>query len=215
MMTGRVSLLATFWHAPLRPNAECKQHLFMPVVDTRRWTADEVRSLPDEPGARFECVDGELLVSPTPSLSHQWAVAALFRALDAYCRAGDIGAVGMAPGDLQLDDATLVQPDLFVLPFVGGRRPVLPAEIGRALLVAEVLSPTTARYDRVVKRARYQRYGVEYWIVDLDARLVERWTPETPRPEIITGTLSWHPANVATALPIDLEALFAEALGER
>jgi len=90
----------------------------MPVVDTRRWTAHEVRALPDEPGLRFECVDGELLVSPSPSLSRQWAVAALFRALDAYCRAGDIGAVGMAPGDLQLDEATLVQPDLFVLPLV-------------------------------------------------------------------------------------------------
>jgi len=67
----------------------------------------------------------------------------------------------------------------------------------------------------VVKRARYQRYGVEYWIVDLDARLVERWTPGVPRREILTGTLSWQPAEAATALRIDLDVLFAEALGER
>lgn len=189
--------------------------MFMPVVDTRRWTADEVRALPDEPGRRFECVDGDLLVSPSPSLSHQWAVAALFRALDAYCRAGEIGAVGMAPGDLQLDEVTLVQPDLFVLPLVGGRRPVSPSDIGRALLVVEVLSPGTARHDRVVKRARYQRYGAEYWIVDLDARLVERWTPDAQRPEILTGTLAWQPAETAVALRVDLDALFGEALGER
>ena len=214
-MTGRASPLTTIWRDPLQPNAECEQHMFMPVVDTRRWTADEVRSRPEEPGMHFECVDGELLVSPSPSLSHQWAVAALFRALDAYCRAGEIGAVGMAPGDLQLDEATLVQPDLFVLPLVGGRRPVSPAHIGHPLLVVEVLSPSTARYDRVVKRARYQRYGVEYWIVDLDARLVERWTPDAQRPEIITGMLPWQPVEAATALRIDLDALFAEALGER
>ncbi len=122
---------------------------------------------------------------------------------------------GHGPGDLQLDGATLVQPDLFVLPLIGGRRPVSPSDIGRALLVVEVLSPSTARHDRVMKRARYQRYGVEYWIVDLDARLVERWTPGVPRPEILTGTLTWQAGETAVALRTDLDALFAEALGKR
>lgn len=36
----------------------------MPAIQVPRWTADAVRALPDEPGKRFECVDGELLVSP-------------------------------------------------------------------------------------------------------------------------------------------------------
>ena len=83
------------------------------------------------------------------------------------------------------------------------------------LLFVEVLSPGTARYDRVVKRGRYQRYGVEYWIADLDARLVERWTPASDRPEMITGTLTWHPAGASEALTIDLDAVFAESVGER
>jgi len=41
-----------------------------------------------------------------------------------------------------------------------------------------VLSPTTARSDRVNKRALYRDERVdEYWIVDLDSRTIERSTP--------------------------------------
>jgi hypothetical protein len=65
----------------------------------------------------------------------------------------------------------------------------------------------------VVKRRRYQRYGVEYWIVDLDARLVERWLPDASGPEVLDVTLRWQPRGAAAPLEIDLTALFAEALG--
>ncbi len=187
----------------------------MPAIESRVWTANDVRALPDEQGKRYECVDGVLLVNPAPKLAHQSAVGLLFSLLHDFAKRHTCGAVFMAPGDLELDPFTLVQPDLFILPLSDGRRPVDHNEIGHALLLVEVISPSTARYDRVVKRARYQRYGVEYWIVDLDARLVEKWTPDAERPEIITGTCTWQPAGVAAALPIHLDALFAEALGER
>jgi Uma2 family endonuclease len=187
----------------------------MPIAAPHRWTADEVRALPDEPGKRFECVDGELLVSPSPRLPHQWAVGALFEALTAYCRAHGIGAVGMAPSDFELDRFTLVQPDVFIVPLVNGRRPVTVDELGHPLLFIEVLSPSTARADRVIKRGRYQRHGVPYWIVDLEARLVERWIPNAERPDIVTETLDWQPDGVSEPCRIELPALFAEALGER
>jgi Uma2 family endonuclease len=77
-----------------------------------------------------------------------------------------------------------------------------------------VLSPSTARYDRIVKRGRYQRHGVEYWIVDLDARLLERWTPESERPEILTESVTWLPVGAASALTLRLTPLFVEAVGE-
>jgi Uma2 family endonuclease len=186
----------------------------MPAVSPRRWTADDVRALPDEPGKRFECVDGELLVSPSPRLPHQSMVGALWRAIEDYVRAQGIGAAFMAPGDLELDRFTLVQPDVYVLPLVAGRRPRTVEEIGFPSLFVEVLSPSTARYDRVVKRGRYQRYGVEYWIVDLDARLVERWLPASERPEILTASIRWMPDGAATALVLELEPLFVESVGE-
>jgi hypothetical protein len=121
----------------------------------------------------------------------------------------------MAPTDLELDPLTLVQPDLLVLPLVNGRRPVEAHEIERPLLLVEVLSRSTARFDRVVKRARYQREGVECCIVDLDARLVERWMPTSDRPEIFTDEVRWQPAGAAEPCGIVLDALVAEALGER
>ena len=74
-----------------------------------------------------------------------------------------------------------------------------------------MLSPSTARYDRVVKRKFYQRQQVgEYWIVDLDARLIERWQPSDHSPEILSDSLTWAPAGAPAALTIDLEALFRD-----
>ena len=50
--------------------------------------------------------------------------------------------------------------------------------MSKLLLAAEVISPSSARGDRVDKREAYQRNGVpEYWIVDTAARVVERWHP--------------------------------------
>ena len=61
-----------------------------------------------------------------------------------------------------------------------------------------------------MKRRLYQREGVpEYWIVDVDARLVERWRPGDERPEILTTRLTWRPDPAAPALEIDLEPYFA------
>jgi Uma2 family endonuclease len=77
----------------------------------------------------------------------------------------------------------------------------------------EVASPSTARYDRGLKRRFYQRAGVpEYWIVDLDARIVERWRPGDARPEVLDGVLSWQPGPEAPALTIDLAAFFARVM---
>ena len=82
------------------------------------------------------------------------------------------------------------------------------------LLVIEVLSPSTARADRGRKRVIYQDQGVpEYWIVDLDARLVERWRPEDSRAEVVGGTLEWQPRAEIEPMRIELPAFFDEVLG--
>ena len=87
--------------------------------------------------------------------------------------------------------------------------------IRKLLLATEVLSPSTARADRTVKRRRYQRYGIpEYWIVDVDARIIERWMPSDERPEVLHETLVWQPEPGAPGLTIDLSELFREILGD-
>lgn len=180
-----------------------------------KWTVEEVWALPDVPGERYECVDGELLVSPSPARSHQRCAGYLHVQLWGYVGlAPRIGDVLLAPSDVRLDDFTLVQPDLFVAPLIDGRRPNGPRASERFLLVIEVLSPSSQRADRLVKRRRYQRSADVYWIVDPEARLVERWLPDDDRPEILTESISWHPAGREGALVVDLPALFLEASGE-
>lgn len=84
----------------------------------------------------------------------------------------------------------------------------------RALVLAvEVLSPSTARGDRRVKSRIYMEEDVgEYWIVDLDARVVERWRKGEGRPEIVSSMLSWQPAADLPPLALDLDAYFSEIL---
>jgi Uma2 family endonuclease len=180
---------------------------------TDQWTAERVQALPGD-GMRHELIDGELIVTPAPAWNHQRAAGALYRQLHAWLAGRGVGDVLMAPADIILDQRTLVEPDLFVVPLVNGRRPEDWASVGQLLLVVEVLSPSTARYDRQLKRLRYQREGVpEYWIVDVASRLVERWRPEDSRPEIVTGMLAWQPAGTDASCAVDLGMVFEEADG--
>lgn len=144
---------------------------------------------------------------------HQDAILALAVRLDPFVRSTGTGYLSISPADIELDDRTLVQPDLFVFELPGGRRPEGWKDISKILVAIEVLSPSTARADRHVKRRRYQRHGIsEYWIVDLDSRLVERWRPADQRPEILSEMLTWQSSESAPPFELDLTALFAEVL---
>ncbi len=186
----------------------------MSAVERRRWTAREVRELiAHTPLAtpRYELVDGELLVTPSPNLHHQRAVKLLLVSLQEYLAANPIAEVLFSPFDVEVEPESVTQPDLFVLPLSESRRladgAALPA---RELLVAiEVLSPSSARHDRVRKRPLYQRHVPEYWIADVDAQLIERWRPNEERPEIIAGVLEWSPVGSAAPFRLDLPTFFA------
>jgi Uma2 family endonuclease len=109
-----------------------------------------------------------------------------------------------------------VQPDLFVARHERRelRQRGWPA-VQRMALVIEVLSPGSARQDRGKKRELYMRTGVEdYWIVDLDARAVERWMPGRSAAEVVTGPITWTDSAGGPALTIDLRALFDSVFAE-
>lgn len=167
-------------------------------TEPRYWIPEDVLALPAD-GNRYECIDGELLVSPAPPWPHQLVVSELHARLFGYLRDRSVGVMLIAPADVRLETSSIVQPDLFVVP-----RSVAPVTatdwtaLDRLLLAVEVLSPSTARYDRLTKRAFYQRAGVdEYWIVDRHARVVERWCPTDERPEIVATELRWKPVGAA------------------
>ena len=187
----------------------------MPTPLPVDWTAELVHALPDD-GNRYEVIDGELFVTPAPSFVHQRAVLELAVRLRAHLREHPVADVMIAPADVEFREPhVMVEPDVFVIPLVEGRAPRTFQDAGRLLLAVEVLSPTTARADRRVKRRLYQEQGVpEYWIVDVDARLVERWRPGDDRPHILAETIEWQPDPATPALVIDLPRYFAEVLGE-
>ena len=183
----------------------------MPAQQTG-WTADMVRALPDD-GNRYEVLDGVLFVSPAPSALHQRAVAALLEILTPYCRQHQIGEAMISPADIQFSEQRVLQPDVFVVPLIEGRQIRSWNEVTSLLLSAEVISPSTARADRVEKRIVLQDENVpEYWIVDLDARVVERWRPDDERPAIIREKLGWHPDPALPSLEIDLTDYFVHVL---
>ena len=186
----------------------------MPIAQERRWSVEDVWALPDD-GNRYETVDGELLVSPTPRFVHQRAVSRLGFLLTAYVSQHGIGELLYAPYDVVLDPFTLVQPDVLVIHPVGMDvvRGAVPPPA--PFLAIEVLSPTTARADRIRKRPRYQRAGIECWLVDLESELVERWTAESERPEVCTERLVWQPAGAGAPLSLDVAAFMREVVGPR
>jgi Uma2 family endonuclease len=179
----------------------------MPAQKTE-WTAEMVRALPDD-GNRYEAIDGELFVSPAPAPKHQAVLARLFPILSPYVTQHRLGWVWWSPADIELSPKTAVQPDLFVVPDEGRGEPQSWSDITRLLLVVEGLSASTASYDRLKKRPAYQKAAIpEYWILDIDSRLVERWTPEDLRPEVIADILEWRPRPEITPLLIKLEDIF-------
>jgi Uma2 family endonuclease len=176
------------------------------------WTTEMVLALPED-GIRRELLDGELVVMPAPSLLHQNVVGEMYETLKQYVRASRLGSAHMSPADIVLSTRRLVQPDVFVAPLVDGRTARSWTEIRALLLVVEVTSPSTARYDRIKKRRIYLSEPVDdYWIVDLDARLIERWRHGEERPEVIEDVITWQPLASVPALAIDLQALFETAL---
>jgi Uma2 family endonuclease len=183
----------------------------MPIVK-RDWTTADLAELPDD-GNRYEVLDGELHVTPAPSLDHQAALQLLHRSIADYLDREPVGYAFVAPIDITFSPRRAVQPDLSVLPLHAGRRPRRFQDVQRLLLAVEVLSPSSVRADRVAKRTIYREEGVDaYWIADLDARTFERSIPNDSRVEVLAGRIEWHPTGAVTPLVIDLEDYFRRVL---
>ena len=180
----------------------------------RRWTSAQVRDLIDEsrPSPRYELIDGELIVTPSQGWPHQIAVTEMLITLVKYLELQDAGVALSSPAALELKPDTITQPDIFVTPRrLPGNADGMPtwADIKELALTVEVISPTSVRIDRITKRDFYLDAGVpEYWIVDLDARMIERWIPTRETPEVIRNSLEWKPEGAETPLIVDLVSLF-------
>ena len=190
----------------------------MPATRQRRWTRAEVLELIERnplQTPRYEVVDGELFVTPSPRPIHQIALARLLHELISYCDETGVGEALTSPSDTELEEETLVQPDVYVVPRDEGMR-MRTTTTGRKLLLAvEVLSPSSLRGDRGRKRQLYQRRVPLYWIVNLDDRIVEEWAPGSVRHTVVRDRLVWRSENASIPFMLDLPGYFARVFGER
>lgn len=176
------------------------------ALKVHRWTRADLPSLPDD-GNRYEVLDGTLFVTPLPAPAHQRIAFNLMHLLEPYVIRHGLGTV-LGPSAVVFGDNEL-QPDVAVIP-IGPHD--LPREwklVPRALLVIEVLSPTTRQRDLSLKRRGYQRLGIpDYWVIDPDERNALQWKPELDEPVVERVALTWTPLDEAEPLVIPLGAIF-------
>ena len=137
------------------------------AIPSGPWTVDDLDDFPEGTTTRYELIDGALLVSAEPSLQHQRVNLALARLLQ---DAAPAHLEVFLPVDLRLSSVRQLAPDITVVrrDDATGRR-----LDGTALLVVEVLSPSTRAVDLTLKRQVLEDAGVpSYWLVDPDDGVV-------------------------------------------
>ena len=146
------------------------------IMSTRTvLTYDDYAALPDD-GRRYELHEGRLWLMLAPSPQHQTVIVNLILILTPHVRARRLGEIYVSPIDCIMSNITVVQPDIVYVDaehlWSISRRGIERA----ATLALEVLSPSTAAVDRRTKPQLYAKHGVPYyWIVDLNARLIEAY----------------------------------------
>jgi Uma2 family endonuclease len=136
-----------------------------------------------------ELIDGELVEVEVPKRRHERLVMVIGGALRAWARERLAGQVLGSGYKIRITEKRGVMPDVQF--FRSGNIPPAHQEEGLTEghpdLVVEVVSPSSRRYDRVLKTRWYASIGVpEYWIVDPEARTVERLVLDQGRWSIAT-----------------------------
>ena len=148
----------------------------IPVIGTEVDTTvsyEEFRQLPDD-GKRYELIHGEVRVAPAPNTKHQFCVLHLGSSLERFLTHNRLGIVFIAPLDVRLSSDTAVQPDLVYISNAHAAIIVENYIDGAPDLVIEILSPSTAVYDRATKLALYAEAGVPWvWLLEPQAKTVE------------------------------------------
>ncbi len=153
-------------------------------VDTRL-TYDDYCLLPND-GKRYEIIEGELFVTPSPQSLHQRVVTRLTSFLFAFVEDKKLGEVFVSPFDVVFSRFDVVEPDILFIS--KARSSVLTAKNvqGAPDLVVEVISESTAGVDRSTKLKLYARFGVsEYWIIDAEKPCAEIYRRQAAGLELV------------------------------
>lgn len=147
-----------------------------PLVKT--YTLEEFWELPEPPDhSKLELIAGVLYMTPPPGYSHSTAASRLMRLLfEHVIKTGNTGAIHYPRTGIMRGPNSWLEPDLFYVEDEAQARldPKYPKFFTTADLVIEVISPSTAIYDRNTKADTYAALGVkELWLVDEASGIIE------------------------------------------
>lgn len=178
--------------------------------DPGPYRAVDYANLPDEP--RCELIFGDFYVMPSPLIPHQVVATKIWQHLDGIAEKNG-GFALLAPLDVHLAPHSVVQPDVIYvsadrLSILGDKQGWIK---GAPDLLVEILSPGTARRDRVLKLDLYARSGVgEYWIVDPAERQIEFLVNENGRFVVALPTGAVYHSSARPEISLDLEAFWGQ-----
>jgi len=131
-----------------------------------KMTYQDLIRLPED-RLRHELIEGEHIISATPTMRHQRVAFDLAFAISAFVRPRGLGTVFMAPLDVLFSQLDVVEPDVLYVSMSNAHRLQERYVEGAPDLAIEVLSPSSVRTDKIRKLGLYERHGVrEYWIAD-------------------------------------------------
>ena len=174
------------------------------LPDKQDWTVDDLASLPAD--LRYELIDGRLIL-PAPTLIHQEIGIEVLLALRANCPPDLAPIIDLS---LEIDYRNEPRPDVLVVRPDHGD--VTPMPVGDALLVVEVISPTSHFRDMYAKVKVYAAAGVPcYWVVDPMFEdgivLTEFRIGDDGAYEMVTSTNKVFTTDVPYPVTIDLPKL--------
>lgn len=165
-----------------------------------------------ERGRLVELSEGNVEILDPPTYFHQVILLRLAMSVQYVATAKKLGKVCFAPLPVRLWSGKTREPDLMFMSTEHASR--IGEYWGVPDLAVEIISPSSAIKDRETKRREYAQAGVaEYWIVDLDDKIVEvlreaengdyRHTARFANAEVLTS-------HLIEGFSLPLTELFAE-----
>ncbi len=126
---------------------------------------------------RYELIDGRIVMTPPAGWGHGEVEARIVRLLGNFTEEHDLGRIFGSSTGYDLPSGETLEPDVS---FISHDRWAKGPQVRRGqflrivpTLVVEILSPSTARRDRLEKKRLYEANEVEeYWLADPDRREV-------------------------------------------
>ncbi len=178
-------------------------------TEVKKYTYEDYSKLPE--GAPYQLINGELVMSPSPTYYHQKISSNIFNLLSRFIEKEELGILLYAPFDVTFNQHETFQPDIIFISF--GRKEIIKENMieGAPDLLIEILSENNAYYDLKHKKNIYEKYGVkEYWIVDPMDKSVEVYEGKGKKFTLIDqkkdkGKVK---SKIFTGLKIDAEDIF-------